>query len=115
MAASLVHPNVATVYHVGEDAGELYMAMEYISSSFHALIIERGALPISGAVELVRQVVGAWCSGPGLCITVGFTSTSPGTWMPPMFRRCSPHLSRSGKACRAQDRGGRWGHPFAGM
>ena len=56
MAASLVHPNVATVYHVGEDAGELYMAMEYIPSSFHALIFERGALPVSEAVELIRQV-----------------------------------------------------------
>src|SRR5215210_9075328 len=33
LAASIRHPNVITVFHAGEDAGRLYIAMDYVEGS----------------------------------------------------------------------------------
>ena len=59
MAASLTHPNVVTVYDVGEEAGQLFMAMEFLPSSLHAMVRERGALGVGEAIDITRQVTRA--------------------------------------------------------
>jgi len=59
MAASLTHPNVVTIFDVGEDGGQLYMAMEYLPSSLHDMVKERGALGVEEALGITRQITRA--------------------------------------------------------
>ncbi len=56
MVASLTHPNVITVFEVGEEAGQLFMAMEFLPSTLHAMVGERGALRADQALDITRQV-----------------------------------------------------------
>ena len=59
LAASVNHPNVVTVHEVGEDSGQLYMAMEYLSSSLQAFLEEHGSIPVGEALRIVRDVANA--------------------------------------------------------
>ena len=59
MAASLTHPHVITIHDVGDDGGQQYMAMEYLPSSLHGLLNERGALPVDETLGIIRQVASA--------------------------------------------------------
>ncbi|MBI1755921.1 MAG: protein kinase [Fimbriimonas ginsengisoli] len=57
-AGSLTHPNIMTVYEVGEDAGKHFIAMEYLDG--HTLRNEldtKGFLPPDRAVEIVTAVL----------------------------------------------------------
>ena len=58
-AASLTHSNVVTVFEVGEEAGQLFLAMEYLPSSLHDMVEERGALGAEEAIDITRQVARA--------------------------------------------------------
>lgn len=59
-AANLRHPNIVTVYDVGEANGLRYIAMEYVRGrTLHAIIKERGALGLSYAVGIVAPVAAA--------------------------------------------------------
>ncbi|MFC1935612.1 protein kinase [Chloroflexota bacterium] len=62
-AASLTHPNVVTIHAVGEEDGQLYMAMEYLPVSLHARIRERGALGVEESLEIARQIARALQAG----------------------------------------------------
>lgn len=54
--ASLSHPNVVGIYDVGEDAGRLYLAMEYVvGATLRTLMTSDRELPLS---ERVRWLVG---------------------------------------------------------
>ncbi len=55
--AQLNHPNVVSVYDVGESEGTPYIVMEYVQgSSLKKLIQERGAMPPEMALSVVSQV-----------------------------------------------------------
>src|SRR5215469_1693787 len=56
-AASVHHPNVATVHHLGESGGNDFYAMEFVDGeTLESLIRRRGQLEIELALEIVTQV-----------------------------------------------------------
>lgn len=56
-AASLIHPNIVTVYDTGEEDGTYYIIMEYIEGEqVKQLIRERGPLPVEMALDIAKQV-----------------------------------------------------------
>ncbi|WP_139489814.1 Stk1 family PASTA domain-containing Ser/Thr kinase [Brevibacillus dissolubilis] len=58
--ASLSHPNIVSVYDVGQEQDTYYMVMEYIEGSTLKDVINRnGALPVSEAVRIAVQVCDA--------------------------------------------------------
>jgi len=58
-AASLSHPAVCQIHEIGEDEGELFIAMELLEGETLADRIGRGALPLADAVPLTLAVLGA--------------------------------------------------------
>jgi eukaryotic-like serine/threonine-protein kinase len=59
-AAGLSHPNIVSVYDRGEAEGTYYIAMEYLEGrSLKERIVGEGALPISAAIEVTRQILRA--------------------------------------------------------
>ncbi|MBI2839936.1 MAG: protein kinase [Acidobacteria bacterium] len=55
-ASRLDHPNVCTIYEVGEsEAGELFVAMPRYEGETLATMLTRGPLPPAEALELTRQ------------------------------------------------------------
>jgi serine/threonine protein kinase len=57
-AASVHHPNVATVHHLGESDGNYFYAMEFVDGeTLESLIRRRGRLEIELALEIVTQAV----------------------------------------------------------
>ena len=58
-AASLTHPNVVTIYEVGEEGDQLYIAMEYLPKSLNEVLEERGSLDIGSAISMTVQVAAA--------------------------------------------------------
>jgi serine/threonine-protein kinase len=59
-AANLHHPNIVTVYDVGEAGGLHYIAMEYIRGrTLHAIIKERGALGLGCAIGIIAPIAAA--------------------------------------------------------
>jgi len=60
VAAQLKHPNIVTIYDIGQDAGLNYIAMEYIDGQgLDALIRRSGRLPLERAVAIGVQVAEA--------------------------------------------------------
>jgi serine/threonine protein kinase/Flp pilus assembly protein TadD len=56
-AASVHHPNVATVHHLGESGGNYFYAMEFVDGeTLETLIHRRGRLEIDLALEIVTRV-----------------------------------------------------------
>jgi serine/threonine protein kinase len=56
-AASVRHPNVATVHHLGESGGNYFYAMEFVDGeTLETLIRCRGRREIEPALEIVTQV-----------------------------------------------------------
>ncbi len=56
----LKHPNIVTLHDFGEQDGQVYMVMEYIhGQSLSAILKERGRLPLSEALPLLRDVASA--------------------------------------------------------
>jgi TolB-like protein/Flp pilus assembly protein TadD len=56
-AASVHHPNVATVHHLGESGENYFYAMEFVDGeTLEALLHRRGRLEIDRALEIVTQV-----------------------------------------------------------
>jgi serine/threonine protein kinase/tetratricopeptide (TPR) repeat protein len=58
-ASALNHPNICTVYEVGEDAGEMFIAMEYVEGRNLAELIRQGPLPIETVLRYGCQVTSA--------------------------------------------------------
>lgn len=59
-AANLHHPNIVTIFDVGEHNGLRYIAMEYVRGrTLHAIIEERGALGLGYAIAIVGPVAAA--------------------------------------------------------
>ena len=55
-AAGLSHPNICTVYEIGEEGGQSFLAMEFIEGESLEKKIERGPLPLKEALGFARQV-----------------------------------------------------------
>ena len=56
-ASALDHPNVCTVYDIGElEDGQLYLAMPAYDGETLKKRIERGTLPVEEAVDITKQV-----------------------------------------------------------
>jgi serine/threonine protein kinase len=59
-AGSLVHPNIVTIFEVGEDQGRHYIAMEYLEGrSLRERLDAEGAIPLQEGVEIMLQVLEA--------------------------------------------------------
>src|SRR6266481_6106141 len=59
LASSLNHPNICTIYEVGEDAGEVFIAMEYIEGRTLSELIRQGPLPIEKVLRYSSQISSA--------------------------------------------------------
>lgn len=60
--AKLSHPNIVSVYDVGEEDGIYYIIMEYIDGrTLKEVIMEKGKLPVNEAVQISEQI----CQGIG--------------------------------------------------
>jgi serine/threonine protein kinase/Tfp pilus assembly protein PilF len=56
-AASVRHPNVASVFHIGEAGGNYYYAMEFVDGETLAALIRRStSLEIDLALQIIEQV-----------------------------------------------------------
>jgi serine/threonine protein kinase len=58
-ASALNHPNICTIYEVGEDAGEMFIAMECVEGRTLAEIIRQGPLPLESVLRYGRQIASA--------------------------------------------------------
>ncbi|HSE41423.1 MAG TPA: serine/threonine-protein kinase [Acidobacteriota bacterium] len=56
-ASALNHPNILTVYGIGEHEGNPYIAMEYVDGSTLRSIIKEGPLSLSRALEITTQTL----------------------------------------------------------
>ncbi len=56
-AASVNHPAICQLYEVGEDAGELFLAMELLQGESLAARIARGALPVPETVSTMLGIL----------------------------------------------------------
>ncbi len=59
-AANLSHPNVVTIYDVGEDAGRHYIVMEYVEGrDLKSIILEEAPFSVGRALDLVSDICAA--------------------------------------------------------
>lgn len=59
-AAALRHPNVATVFHLGEEGGDWFYAMEFVDGeTVEAMMKREGSIPTATALGIVIQVARA--------------------------------------------------------
>jgi serine/threonine protein kinase/tetratricopeptide (TPR) repeat protein len=58
-AATLDHGNVCAIYEVGEDAGQHFIAMQYVEGETLADRLARGHLPVADALRIAEQVADA--------------------------------------------------------
>jgi Tol biopolymer transport system component/predicted Ser/Thr protein kinase len=64
-ASSLNHPNIVTVYDVGEDQGRPFIAMEYVEGQTLADRLAGGSLPLRDVVHYARQIASALAAAHG--------------------------------------------------
>ncbi|MBI2843989.1 MAG: protein kinase [Armatimonadetes bacterium] len=56
-AGKLAHPNIVTVYDVGQDGDRFYIAMEFLEGQTLRDVLQvRGALPVQEAVQITLQL-----------------------------------------------------------
>jgi predicted Ser/Thr protein kinase len=53
--ARVTHPNVGHIYFIGEEAGRLYFAMEYVAGTTLAARVADGPLPAEDALSIIRS------------------------------------------------------------
>ena len=58
-AASVNHPNICQIYEIGEDQGELFIAMEYLDGEVLSERLRRGPLSAAEAVPLGIEMLAA--------------------------------------------------------
>ena len=58
-AAAVSHPHVCPVFDVGEDRGQLFLAMELLEGETLARRLERGPLPVPETLTLAQEVLAA--------------------------------------------------------
>ena len=55
-ASALNHPNIVTIYDLGQDGSTHYIAMELIEGKTLRALLDAGSLPIRRAIEIAAQV-----------------------------------------------------------
>src|SRR6267378_4864724 len=55
-ASALNHPNIVTIYELGQDGSTHYIAMELVEGKTVRKLLVTGALPIREAIEIAAQV-----------------------------------------------------------
>jgi serine/threonine protein kinase len=58
-AASVNHPNICQIYEIGENDGELFIAMELLEGEGPAERLQRGPLSVSEAMPVGLGMLGA--------------------------------------------------------
>jgi TolB-like protein/tRNA A-37 threonylcarbamoyl transferase component Bud32/Tfp pilus assembly protein PilF len=58
-AAAINHPGICQVFEIGEDRGELFLAMELLEGESLAVRLERGPLPLAEALATAIAVLSA--------------------------------------------------------
>jgi eukaryotic-like serine/threonine-protein kinase len=58
-ASALDHPNIATIYEIGEWNGHRFIAMAYYDGDTLAARLARGPIPAAQTVGILRQIAGA--------------------------------------------------------
>jgi serine/threonine protein kinase/tetratricopeptide (TPR) repeat protein len=58
-AASVNHPNVCQIYEIGEDRGDLFIAMELLEGEPLAERLKQGAMSVSQAMPIGLEMLGA--------------------------------------------------------
>jgi len=58
-AAAISHPNIATIYEIGEEAGCSFIVMEYVEGETLKSRIEQGPLELTDALDVAIQVAEA--------------------------------------------------------
>jgi serine/threonine protein kinase/tetratricopeptide (TPR) repeat protein len=58
-ASSLNHPNICTIYEVGEEEGELFIAMEYVEGRPLSEFLREGGMAVETVLRYGRQISGA--------------------------------------------------------
>ena len=58
-ASALNHPNIVTIYEVGEDAGTTYIAMELVDGTPLDRLLAQGPMPVVTALEYAVQIASA--------------------------------------------------------
>jgi eukaryotic-like serine/threonine-protein kinase len=58
-AASVNHPNICQIYEIGEDDGELFIAMEMLEGEVLAELLRRGPLSVSQAMPIALGMLAA--------------------------------------------------------
>jgi predicted Ser/Thr protein kinase len=53
--ARIAHPNVGHIYFIGEEAGRLYFAMEYVAGETLAASVAAGPLTVDDALSIIRS------------------------------------------------------------
>jgi len=68
-AAGLNHPNVITIYEVGEDQNRAYIAMEYVDGESLEELLAREKLSLNQALDIILPI----CEGLGAAHQTGIT------------------------------------------
>ena len=58
-AAAVSHPNICQLYDIGEEEGELFIAMEYLEGESLGARLARGPIPLSEAVQIALAMLAA--------------------------------------------------------
>jgi serine/threonine protein kinase len=56
-ASALNHPNICTIYDIGEDNGCVFTAMEFLDGVTLKELTKRGPLELKNLIHIARQVV----------------------------------------------------------
>ncbi len=64
----LSHPQIVTIYDVGEDKGTIYIAMEYLKGEPFEQVVRSGRLTVPKSIDIARQVAEAldYAHGKGI-------------------------------------------------
>ncbi len=91
IASQLNHPNICTIYEVGEADGQAYIAMELVEGQPLSTRLEAGALPVEEVLRLGLQLAEGWDTRMSAtsCTAISRAPTSSS------LRRAAPRCSIS--------------------